>query len=120
MLRVVEHLIHGAGLHQRAAEHHRDAVGQVGDHAHVVGDQQDAGVQLVLQLAQQVKDLGLHRDIQGGGRLVGDDDLRVAGDRHGDHDALALAAGELVRVLLDALARVRDADHLQQLDGAVR
>jgi hypothetical protein len=32
------------------------------------------------------------------GRLVGDQKLGVGGEHHGDHDALAHAAGELVRV----------------------
>ena len=43
--------------------------------------------------------LRLHGDVEGGRRLVGDDELRPAGHRHGDHRALAHAAGELVRVL---------------------
>ena len=34
--------------------------------------------------------------------LVGDQEVRVAGQRHGDHHALAHAAGELVRVVVDA------------------
>ena len=40
----------------------------------------------------------LGRDVEGGGGLVGDQELRAERDRHGDADALALAAGELVRV----------------------
>jgi hypothetical protein len=84
-----------------------------------VGDQHDRRVQGVAQLAQQTQDLRLDGDVQRGGRLVGDDDLRVAGDRHGDDDALAQAARELVRVLLEPLLGVRDADHVEQLDGAL-
>ena len=37
-----------------------DAVGDLGDHAQVVRDQQDAPCRLALQLAQQVEDLRLH------------------------------------------------------------
>src|SRR3712207_7792710 len=48
------------------------------------------------ELAQQVEDLRLDRHVEGGGRLVGDQDLGLAGDRHRDHHALAHAAGELV------------------------
>ena len=46
--------------------------------------------------------------------------LGVAGQGHGDHDALAHAAGELVRIVLDALLRVGDAHQVEQLDGAGR
>jgi len=42
---------------------------------------------------QQRQDLGLHGDVERGGRLVGDQDVGLAGERDGDHDALALAAG---------------------------
>ena len=39
-------------------------------------------------------------------------------ERHGDGDPLAHPAGELVRVVVDALLRVRDADPAQHLEGA--
>ena len=50
---------------------HDHAVGQVGDHAHVVGDQQDAGAGALPQPTQQGEDLGLHRDVERGRGLVG-------------------------------------------------
>jgi hypothetical protein len=45
--------------------------------------------------------------------------LRLGRQRQGDHHALAHAAGELVRIVVDALGRRRDAGVLQQADGAV-
>src|SRR5690606_12413309 len=42
-------------------------------------------------------DLGLHRHVQRRDRLVADEQLRLERQRPGDRDALALAAGELVR-----------------------
>ena len=66
----------------------------------------------------QVEDLRLDGHVERGGRLVGDQQLGVAGEGHGDHHALAHTAGELVRVVVDALLGGRDADQLQQLDGA--
>ena len=50
---------------------------------------------------QQLEDLQLRRDVERGGRLVGDDERGAAGERAGDHQALALAAGELVRIALE-------------------
>ena len=67
--------------------------------------------------AHEVQDLGLGRHVERGRRLVGDQDPRLAGERHGDHDALAEPAGQLERVGVDPLLRARDADHAQQLDG---
>ena len=54
---------------------------------------------LGLQLDEQVEDRRLHRDVEGRGRLVADDELRVAGERAGDRDALLETAGELDRLL---------------------
>ncbi len=67
----------------------------------------------------QLEDLRLHGHVERGRRLVGDQQLGLVGQRHRDHHALAHAARELVRVRVDAPARVGDADQLEQLDGAV-
>ena len=72
---------------------------------------------LLLQLAQQPQDLGLHGDVQGGGGFVGDQQLRPAGQGDGDVHALGHAAGDLVRVGAQHPVRVGDLDLLQQLDG---
>ncbi len=118
LARVGKELQRRGRFHDLALVHHHHAVGQVGDDAHVVGDQHDGRVELVAHLAQQLEDLGLHRHVQRGGRLVGDDQRRVQRERHGDDDALLLAAGELVRVVVDPLFGFRDADLAQHLDGA--
>ena len=62
---------------------------------------------------------GLDRDVEGGGRFVGDDQLRLGGQRERDHDALAHPARELVRELVDAGFRGRDAGFLEQADRAL-
>ena len=72
----------------------------------------------VCRLGEQLEDLGLDGHVERGGRLVGDQDVGVAGERHGDHHPLALAAGELVRVAVDAALRLGDADEAQQLEDA--
>jgi hypothetical protein len=43
----------------------------------------------------QLQDLRLRRDVERGGRLVGDQQRRLQGEGHGDHHALPLAAREL-------------------------
>ena len=60
----------------------------------------------------QPEHLRLDHDVERGRGLVGDDDGRAAGERHRDHHALLLAAGELVRVVLHAAGG--QADLLQQ------
>ena len=54
--------------------------------------------ELLLQVHEQVENLGLDGDVEGGDGFVGDDDAGVEHEGAGDGDALALAAGEHVRV----------------------
>ena len=72
----------------------------------------------VLQVLQQVEHLRLHRDVERADRLVGDDQLRLRDQRARDRDALALAAGEFVRVLVHV--GVAQADLLQHRGDARR
>ena len=118
MLRIVEDRGTRRALHHAAGVHHRDLVGHLGDDAEVVGDQDDRHAGLLLQFAQQVEDLRLHRDVERGGGFVGDQQVGLAGQRHGDHHALAHAAGHLVRVFVEAAFRRGDAHALQRRDGA--
>jgi hypothetical protein len=81
-----------------------------------VGDEQDRHPDLALQKLDQVEDLGLDRDVERGRRLVGDQERRAAGERHRDHRALAHAARELVRVLIELALGLGQADQLQHLE----
>ena len=67
----------------------------------------------------QRDDLRLHGDVERGGRLVGDDQFRFGADGERDHDALAHAAGEFVRIGVDAFFGRGNADFRQQIDGAL-
>ena len=77
-----------------------------------MGDEQHRQMQAFLQLLQQVDDLCLHGDVQGGDRLVRDEQLGLQGQRAGDADALALAAGKFTGAALCGVRR--KAHHLQQ------
>ena len=68
------------------------------DDGEIVGDEDEPHAVLVDEAAQQFEDAGLGGDVEGGGRLVGDQQLWAHGDGRGDDDALALAARQLVRI----------------------
>ena len=77
----------------------------------VVGDQQQRHAEPALQIAaSSCQDLRLDGDVERGGRLVGDQQVGLVGERHGDHHPLALAARELVRVGVEPRLGVGDAD----------
>ena len=117
VLRPREHLFDRPVLDDLALRHHADAVGDAPDDAEVVGDEQDRHAEARLQLLQERQDLRLHGDVERRRRLVCDEQLRLIGERHGDHHALALAAGELVRIGAEAARRVGNADLFEKLDG---
>ena len=111
-------LLGRAHLHQLAPAQDGDAMGDLGDDAEIVGDEQHAGALARLQLGHELQDLGLGGDVERRGGLVGDQQDGIEHQRHGDHDALALAAGELVRergvdpLRLRQLHAVQDGDDL--------
>ena len=117
MLRVVEDVVDRRALHHAPEVHHHHLVRHLRDHPHVVGDQHDRHAVLTLQLADQVQDLRLGGDVEGGGGLVGDQQAGAAGQGDGDHGALAQAAGQLERVGVDALLGVGDVHLSQRLDA---
>ena len=53
--------------------HHQRAVGELGDHPEVVGDDQHARAGDVACRLQHLEDLRLHGDVQRGGRFVADE-----------------------------------------------
>src|SRR5688500_14876294 len=118
MARACVHLSRGGGLGEADGVQDVYAVGVAGYDAEVVGDDDDGGAELLAQAGHYLEDLGLNRDVEGGGRLVGDEELGVAGHRHGDHDALAHTTGELVGEVTDAALCLGDTDHLEELHGA--
>ena len=116
MLRRAEESIARRDLDDLPGVHDRDAVRHAGDDAEIVGDQQDRHPALRLQRAQEVEHLRLDGDVERGRRLVGDEQLGLAGERERDHHPLLQPAGELERIVVDAARAVGDADRVEQLD----
>ena len=99
-----------------AGIHHGDPVGLLGHDAEVVRDEDHSHVALPAQVVDQLENLRLNGHVERGRRFVGNQQLRVPGQRHCDHDPLLHAAGELVRIGVDPGFGRGDADQLQQLD----
>ena len=96
---------------------HRTAVAQ---HQPLVGDRRDARIvrhqhqrhaARAPHLQQQVEDVPAVRAVEVAGRLVGEDQRRIVGQRPRDGDALLLAAGQLRRIVMPAIVQ---ADFVEQ------
>ena len=118
--RAVEDGVRLSPLDDAAGVHDGDPVGDAGDDAEVVGDEEEGRAALVPGRVEYLEHLRLDGHVEGGGRLVGDDDVGLVGDGHRDHRALAHAARQLVRERVHAARGVGDADEVEELDGARR
>src|ERR1017187_8529741 len=98
-------------LDDLAEVHHRDPVAHVAHDCEVVGDEDHRQAELALQLAQQVEDLRLDRDVERGDRLVGDDQLRLQRPRAREPHPPTPTARELVRVAVVVLGVQADPVH---------
>ena len=106
-------------LDDLAEIHDGDAVAEVLDRREVVRDEQAREAELVLQVAQQIEDRRLDRDVECRDRLVGDQHARLEDQRAREPDALSLSARQLVREAVAQLAAQTDrVEHL--LDARVQ
>ena len=107
------------GLDDLARRHDADLVGHLADDRQIVGDQQQRHAKAIAQILQKLQDVRLDRHVERRRRLVGDQHVGLVGDRHRDHDPLALAARELVRIGAEPALGIRQIDQAQQFEGAL-
>ena len=84
-----------------------------------MGNHDDGVAVLLLHFLHKLNNLSLNGNVQGSRGLIGNQDIGIAGKRHGNHDALTHTAGELVRILVDALLGLGNANEVQKLGGAL-
>ncbi len=88
MLRVLEERQHIGSLHDFACVHDHHVTSELRHDPQIVRDQEDGHAHVGLQGSQQVENLGLNGHIEGGGRLIRDEQVGAAGEGHGDHHPL--------------------------------
>src|SRR4029450_8281521 len=94
---VVAHLRPAERLGAGPAVADRDRPLDLLRHDRVVGHGNDRRPQLLVDVAKQREHLERRRAVELAGRLVGEDDLGLVGQRDGDRDALPLAARQPLR-----------------------
>ena len=118
---IVEDVVDQTLLDDLAVLHHHHAVAEGTDDFEVVRDEEVGEAFLRLELAQQLDDLRLHRQVERRGRLVQEDELGLQCDGTGDGDALALATGKFVREAIeDRVGETRIAQGLSNPFDATR
>jgi len=90
-------------LDDTAEIHDRHSIADVADDGEIVADQEDREVKPLLDVHQQVDDLRSDRHVGGRHGLVGHQEGRLHDEGTGDADALALPAGEFMRIVVRVL-----------------
>jgi hypothetical protein len=99
--------------------HYINTMGVPGNDAKIMCDEYKRGIQSLSNTAYQLKQLGLYGHVDDGCRLIGDNQLRFAGNRQGNHGALAHTSAELVGVFLHALVRLGNTDQFKKADSFI-
>jgi len=97
-------------LDDLAVLHDGYSAGDLRNDGEIVGDEEDGEIVGAAKIVEEGDDLGLHGDVESGGWLVCDEEAGTVDDGHGDEDALALASGELVGIVVVAVFRIGDGD----------
>jgi len=104
-------------FHDLPGIHDGGRIGPFSHDAHIVADEDQPHSGCLLQLSDKFKYLRLDGNIESRRRFVCDEELRLAGKRHGDHHPLAHAAAELMRICAEPVAWRGNADLSQYIEG---
>src|SRR5690606_13917222 len=96
-------LIDLSGFDDASGIHYVYPVAQTSHDCEVVRDQQQGCAQFGDAIVQRPQHTSLHGRVQGGGGLVGDDELRQLSESDGDKHALTHSATELKGVAVNDL-----------------
>jgi hypothetical protein len=105
MRRLVKYRPYRGPFDQLASIHHPDIVTHLGDNADVMGNKDHRQTAALLNVLEQIEILCLNGHIKAGGRLIGNEQLWLAGNTDSAHNALAHAPTHLVRILTEAYLR---------------
>ncbi|MDT4868687.1 hypothetical protein FQZ97_1036680 [compost metagenome] len=113
MLWCLQDLVGQPLLDDNALFHDDETVRVAGDHRQVMADQKHRRAFGLGEVDHQLHDVALDDGVERRGRLVGDQQGRLQQHHRGEHDALAHAARELVRIGGQRPLRLADSDPVQ-------
>lgn len=99
VLGIAVDMLERAVFHDLTCVDDRDLIADLGDNAQIMRDHDHGGIIFFLQILHEFEYLRLNGHIQRGSRLISNQQLGIAGQRHRNDHALLHAAGKLVRVL---------------------
>ena len=116
---IVENIINRPLLHNLSSIHNGYLVADFCYNTQIVSDKDNAHVGLFLQGLHQFQNLSLNGYVQGSGGLVGNQQLRMTNQAHGNHYTLTHSTRKLVGILLHALFHIVDSHQFQHFHGSL-
>src|SRR5208282_174020 len=117
--RIAEQLRGRRLFHHARGVQNRDVVGVFIHDAEIVRDENDRELEAFLQFADEIENLRLNSYVECGGGFIGNQQARIARQRHRDHHPLAHPARQPMRVVVDAPLGIGDTDHPERFDYAL-
>ncbi|MNE28540.1 hypothetical protein D3C80_1219850 [compost metagenome] len=114
MLWCCEEFLGFVGFDHFAVTHDINPVRKAANNPEIMRDEDHRHAEPLLQICQQVEYLRLNGNVERSRRLVSDQNIRLVGERHGNHHTLALSARKLIRIAVDAALRFRNANQFEQ------
>ena len=119
MARIAEELRHLCTLDYATAIHDQHPVAVLRDYPQIVGDEDGGSRQVATQFPEEVENLLLHRDVEGGSRLVCNDEFGVAKERNRYHNALTHTTRKFVGVFFVNALGVGNAYEFEHFDTSL-
>ena len=104
-----------AFFNNAAGIHNQNAITKTADQIEIMADENQPHAALGHKIIQNGQNLHLHRDIKRAGWFIGNQQIGFRHQHHRNHDALAHAAGNLMRVKPHDAFRIADAHRFQHL-----
>jgi len=117
MSRLTENMRRFSLLGDHPGIHHVYTIGDLRNDSEIMGNVEKRHVPAFLQFSKQVENLCLDRYVQSRRRFIGNDQVRIAREGHGDHHALSLTPTELMGIVIQPLLGRWDAYIPEKLDA---
>ena len=90
-------------FHDLTCVHNGDFIRQFAGGGNIMGDEDESCAEFLLDALEHVHDVGLREQVEGGGRLIEDDQAGAGDERHRQRHALAHPAAQLKRIAIQEI-----------------
>ena len=120
MQRTGKQLIYLGIFHRMPRIHHEYPIGHLTHHAHIVCDEHHRGTEFCFHAVDELQNLCLYGHIERGCRLIANQEVRIGGKCHRNHDTLTHTTRKFMRIGTIHLLGCRNTYKLDHFECARR